>query len=232
MSRQINYKLNSIPGSLYSNPKTSPQSPVETAEPFGREFRVERLVATTNPRSSALSPQPSDPKALDVAQICADLLRSGILVRFRAPGDSMYPSIRNGDVITVMPIETASITIGDIILYRHKSGVTAHRVIRIAKKAIHPYQNSAPKSQTSDLSPQSSGFTPQTSDLRPQSYFILRGDAALVFDDPVSADHILGKVTLVEREDRRIDPYSFRAKICFKARRMVARLRRFLFFQT
>jgi len=142
------------------------------------------------------------------------MLRKGHQVKFSAPGDSMYPTICDGDIVTVMPIETGSISIGDILLYRHRSGVTAHRVTRIAKSGADHSQHSA--------------HTPQSSDLSPQHLFFFRGDAALVFDDPVSADHILGKVTLVEREGRRIDPYSFTAKIRFKARRLAARLNRLL----
>jgi hypothetical protein len=143
-----------------------------------------------------------------------ELLRKGHHVKFRAPGDSMYPTICDGDIVTVMPIETGSISIGDILLYRHKSGVTAHRVIRLAKGGTNHSQYSTP--------------VPHSSDPCPHYVFFLRGDAALVFDDPVSADHILGKVTLVEREGRRIDPYSFTAKIRFKARRLAARLNRLL----
>jgi signal peptidase I len=145
-------------------------------------------------------------------EMIEEILKQDHSIRFRAPGDSMYPTICDGDVITVMPIETASIIIGDIILYRHKSGVIAHRVMRIIKR-------SAPK----DSQNRSSSETLQ---------FILRGDAALVFDDPVSADHILGKVTLVEREGRHINPYSFKATICFKARRLATRLKRTILFQT
>ena len=192
MSRQINYKLNSIPGSLYSNPKTSPQSPVDTAE----------LVATTSPQSSALSPQPSDPKAFDVAQICADLLRSGILVRFRAPGDSMYPTICDCDLITVEPMEPSDIIVGDIILYCHKNGVVAHRVINIE--------------------------APQSSVLSSQHFFTVRGDAAINLDSPVFSEQILGKVVSIERNGRRIDPYNFRIKLLYKARRLAARLKRLL----
>lgn len=150
--------------------------------------------------------------------LISNLLADGHDVKFRAPGDSMYPAICDGDVITVMPIEPATITIGDIILYRHKSGVVAHRVIRMAKRDVPDFQPSAPR--------------PRPSVLSSQSYFMLRGDAAVVFDEPVSVDQILGKVALVEREGRRIDPYSFRATICFKARRMAARLKRSILFQT
>ena len=193
MSRQINYKQNSTPGSLYNNPKTSPQSPVDTAE----------LVATTSPQSSALSPQPSDPKALDVAQICDDLLRSGILVRFRAPGDSMYPTICDCDLITVEPMEPSDIKVSDIILYRHENGVVAHRVINIE--------------------------APESSTLSPQHFFTVRGDAAINYDAPVSSEQILGKVVSIERNGRRIDPYNFRVKLLYKARRLAARLKRLLF---
>jgi len=167
---------------------------------------------------SALSPQSFDLSSHNFEKICSELLRNGHNVKFRAPGDSMYPTICDGDVITVMPIETAAITIGDIILYRHKAGVAAHRVIRMAKRDVPDFQPPA--------------LEPRPSVLSPQSCFILRGDAAVVFDDPVRADQILGKVTLVERECRRIDPYSFRATVCFKARRIAARLKRSILFQT
>jgi signal peptidase I len=147
-----------------------------------------------------------------------EILKQGHSIRFRAPGDSMYPTIRNGDVITVTPLGASSVTNGDIILYQHRSGVAAHRVMRIIKRSE---ENS--RSALKDPQDRSSSET---------LHFFLRGDAALVFDDPVSADHILGKVTLVEREGRRIDPYSFRANICFKARRLATCLKRTILFQT
>lgn len=187
-------------------------------------FRNKRQKGHNKPKElkrsqpSVLSPQSFDLGSHNFEKICTELLREGHSVKFRAPGDSMYPTICDGDVITVRPIETAAITIGDIILYRHKAGVAAHRVIRMAKTNATDFQPSPPKSRPSVLSP--------------QSCFILRGDAAVVFDDPVSADQILGKVTLVEREGRRIDPYSFKATICFNVRRMAARLKRSILFQT
>ncbi len=156
------------------------------------------------------------------SELLEETLNRGHSIRFRAPGDSMYPTIRNGDILTVTPIETASITIGDIILYRHKSGVTAHRVVRThqAKRRDSLSILNTQRSQTS---------APQTQTLSP---LYLRGDAAVVFDDPVSADQILGKVTLVERSGRRINPYTRSAKILFSTRRLASRLRRFVFSQT
>ncbi len=148
--------------------------------------------------------------------IVSDLLRDGIKIKFPAPGDSMYPTIRDGDQITVAPIDVASITIGDVILYRHKSGVAAHRVMDIIERSDENSPGAHKDSQN-----RSSSET---------RLFSLRGDAAVSFDEPVSADQILGKVTIVERRGRRIDPYSLKANTCFKARRLAAHLKKLLFF--
>jgi signal peptidase I len=59
------------------------------------------------------------------------LLRSGLSVRFRAGGQSMHPTIRDGEMITVEPVVPESIHRGDIVLYRSRKGVIAHRIVRI-----------------------------------------------------------------------------------------------------
>lgn len=56
----------------------------------------------------------------------------GMPIRFRACGDSMYPAILNGDVITVVPVSTDEIVHGDILLYRDGDRVLAHRLIGIS----------------------------------------------------------------------------------------------------
>ena len=150
-------------------------------------------------------------------ELISHLLAEGQPVRFSAPGDSMYPTICDGDVITVAPVKTARVETGDIIVYRHKSGVAAHRVLRVIEQSKGPSC-----SASDDLDDRSSCET-----LR----LILRGDAAVVLDDPVAAAQVLGRVTLVERQGRRIYPYSFKAIVCFKARRLASRLKRFIFFQ-
>jgi len=150
--------------------------------------------------------------------LISDLLAEGHAVKFSAPGDSMYPTICDGDIITVAPVQTACVTSGDIILYRHKSGVAAHRVKRIIKRSEEHSRSAFKDSQN-----RCSGETLQ---------LILRGDAAVVYDDPVGVDRILGKVVLVERDGRRINPYSLRAIIRFNARRMAARFKKSFCFQT
>ena len=143
-------------------------------------------------------------------ELISSLLAGGHSVKFRAPGGSMYPTICDGDVITVVPIESASVAVGDIILYRHTSGVAAHRVIHLTKR---------------------DPADPQFSDPAPEMYHILRGDAAVVFDEPVDTGQILGKVTLVERKGRLSNPYSLKTIVCYKARRLIACLKRFIFIR-
>ena len=154
-------------------------------------------------QSSVLSPQSSDANSLNFEQVCNELLREGHRIKFKAPGDSMYPTICDGDLVTVQPIKPSNVIVGDIILYRHKSGVVAHRVLNTQ--------------------------VPQSSVLSTQYFFTLRGDAAIVLDNPVGAHQILGKVISIERNCHRINPYSFRVKFLYKARRLVSRLKRLFF---
>jgi signal peptidase I len=56
-------------------------------------------------------------------------LTTGRMVRFRAEGESMYPTIRDGDVITVAAVSTHDIVRGDLLLCRHARHVLAHRVV-------------------------------------------------------------------------------------------------------
>ncbi len=147
-------------------------------------------------------------------ELIANLLTDGNKIKFRAPGNSMYPTVCDGDVVTVMPIDTASITIGDIILYRHRSGVTAHRVMRILKR--------------SEKNSRSALQGPQDRSLSETLEFVFRGDAAINDDAPVSSEQILGKVVSIERNGRRIDPYCLRIKLHCKTRRFGSRIKRLL----
>jgi signal peptidase I len=114
----------------------------------------------------------------------------------------MYPTICDGDLITVEPIKPSDVIVGEIILYRHENVVVAHRVVNIQAP-----QSSAPSTQ---------------------HLFLLIGDAAINDDDPVRGDQILGKVVSIERNGRRHDPYCLRIKLLYKARRVVAHLKRLL----
>ena len=172
---------------------------------------IEKNPTCTNNKSLKKSKSNSDRLFIETSSA---LLRKGHHVKFRAPGDSMYPTICDGDIVSVTPIETGSITIGDIILYRHRSGVTAHRVMRILKRSE---KNSCSALQG-----------PQDRSLSETLEFVFRGDAAINNDAPVSSEQILGKVVSIERNGRRIDPYCLRIKLHCKIRRFGSRIKRLL----
>lgn len=130
--------------------------------------------------------------------LSTELLGRGKRVRFRAPGRSMYPTIRENEAITVKPLKPQDVKVGDIILYRSGKSVVAHRVIRIEK---------------------GKGDT-----LR----FILREDTLGTLDQPVEAEQILGKVVSVEREGRNIDLYSKRVKMRLFAHTLASRFKRWV----
>ena len=62
------------------------------------------------------------------------LLAAGHPARFRASGDSMYPSIRSGDFLNIVPCAPSELRRGDIVLAAMKRGLTAHRIVRIIER--------------------------------------------------------------------------------------------------
>jgi len=63
------------------------------------------------------------------AEVCTDLLRQGFSVTFRAPGWSMHPTIRDGEVITAEPVAPGRLKWGEIVLYRAGEALLAHRFV-------------------------------------------------------------------------------------------------------
>jgi signal peptidase I len=69
---------------------------------------------------------------MNFTRVLADLLASGKTVRFTAPGHSMHPVIRHGDVLLVTPPDRP-VQVGDILLYRDAAGrPVAHRLVGFA----------------------------------------------------------------------------------------------------
>jgi signal peptidase I len=66
--------------------------------------------------------------------LSTELLQSGYGVRFRPIGQSMHPTIRDGETVTVEPVRATAIKRGDILLYQTARGLIAHRVVAILKK--------------------------------------------------------------------------------------------------
>ena len=110
----------------------------------------------------------------------------------------MYPTIRDGETITVVYVSPLEVRRGDIVFYRCNGNVFAHRVVGI-------------ENQEEDA-------------LR----FILRGDALGSPDEYVANHQILGKVVSVERGGYSVDPYALRAEALRRVRIFGSRLKRLL----
>ncbi len=130
------------------------------------------------------------------SQLSADLLRQGYRVRFRATGESMHPTIRAGETVTVEPVARGDVRFADIILYRSGEALVAHRV---------------------------AGRGAPAAEVRT---FLVRGDAADGYDVPVEEGQVLGRVVTVERGGRSIPLDSWRGKICHLLRVLAYRLKR------
>ena len=133
--------------------------------------------------------------------LTTELLSQGTTVRFRPSGRSMYPSIREGELVTVEPVVASDVTLGDIVLYRSERGVIAHRVVGTSP------------TQSSVLSPQ----------------YFLKGDASLSCDQPIEAHQILGRVIRVQRNGRSITLATRGAKLWHKARRLASGLKGWIY---
>jgi signal peptidase I len=124
-----------------------------------------------------------------------ELLGLGHRVRFRPAGNSMHPTIRDGETVTVEPVEAAEVRLGDIILHVAGRGLTAHRVVRIEERSRHGLR------------------------------FILRGDAMNTCDAPVRPDQVLGRIVSVERRGRSIKVTGRKAKLARAARERASRIK-------
>ena len=80
--------------------------------------------------------------SVDAAEVIADLLARGHSVRFRASGHSMHPIIRSDDYLLVVP--APAIARGDVVLVRAERGLTAHRVMSVAKDVVITRGDNAP----------------------------------------------------------------------------------------
>jgi hypothetical protein len=158
--------------------------------------QAHKAIDTVKEANSALSARTSSPGFCHFGNLSVELLSLGLGVRFRAPGTSMHPTIRHGDLITVEPVAPANLRRGDIILYRLRTVFIAHRLVNIEEK-------------------NGCGLS-----------FIVRGDASITCDAPVKSAQVLGKVVCLERDCRRIDPYSLKVRLWSMLYLWLARLKR------
>lgn len=111
----------------------------------------------------------------DLLELSKDIFRKGKSIRFQAKGWSMRPFIRDGDFITVSPIENSSIKTGDVVFYlTTENKVIVHRVIKKYKK-----------------------------DKDKRIIMFIKGDATFSSPEKVEMQNVLGKVVAVERNGRK-----------------------------
>lgn len=66
----------------------------------------------------------------DLLALSADVLAQGGLFRFQACGGSMRPAIQDGDLLTLAPVSSDALAVGDVVLYRDDSDrPVVHRLI-------------------------------------------------------------------------------------------------------
>ena len=110
-----------------------------------------------------------------MAELSTQILGRGGSSRFQAHGASMAPLIRDGDTLTVAPVEAAALRVGDVVLYRAGDDrLAAHRIVARRLEGDR---------------------------LR----WVIRGDAAKGPGDVVAAEQVLGRVVRVQRGDWYLD---------------------------
>lgn len=112
---------------------------------------------------------------------CISMLREGKSVCLNASGGSMYPFVKDCDIIKVAPVNENDIKIGDIIsvdvdnIPKGKVWFYAHRLIKIVK-----YND--------------------------EKLYVTKGDASKTgFDKPVGFKRIVGEVVEIERGSLKIN---------------------------
>jgi len=109
---------------------------------------------------------------VDLLALSKDILKRGKSIRFQARGWSMRPFIRDGDIITISPVEDSALKTGDVVLYLGAGNrIIVHRIINKYKK-------------------------------EGRITLLVKGDAAFGSAEKVEAQNVLGKVTAIDRNGR------------------------------
>jgi len=122
-------------------------------------------------KHSSQSPEcPPHPEA--ATGLFEDLLNGGSRLRVRVTGRSMWPLVRDGDVVTIEKALPSSLRVGDLVFFVNAEGSPVlHRLIR--------------KRCAADG----------------RMVFQTKGDALLSKDAPVPENRVLGKVCRIEQKN-------------------------------
>ena len=126
-----------------------------------------------------------------VTDLGFSLLAEGTILKIKANGYSMYPSIKPGTTIFIEPLEDYSDLLpGEIIAWKRESGFVVHRFLRTE------YSGN-------------------------EVYYYTRGDSCRFEDKPFTSNQIAGKVIRIDNENDEIKEGSqLICKPCYIINRM------------
>jgi signal peptidase I len=106
----------------------------------------------------------------EAAGLFQDILERGLSLRVKATGRSMMPFLMGGEILTIKKVSSASLKRGDLLFFRNPHGYPV--LHRVIRKKLD------------------------------KNVFIFhtKGDALGQFDEPVTDNHVLGKVSTIERK--------------------------------
>ena len=142
------------------------------------------------PPESSSATGPASPTSL-----FAELIARGSHVTLRARGGSMWPALRDGDVLTIAPLDRPPAR-GEVVAALCGGALTVHRFLRFEQAQ-----------QLLARSPEQAQPVPARSPERGRpaaALAILRGDALLREDRPLNSAALIGRVVRVRRGAREI----------------------------
>jgi signal peptidase I len=118
---------------------------------------------------------------------------------FKVEGRSMHPTMINGEIVHVGRFDIKTTKPGDILLFKYGEVLAVHRLITLS-----------------------------TNTGGEDSLLITAGDGLLIYDAPIKAGDVLGKVEFIERNGRLISVGSLKYRVIgiirvFLAKRPIVR---------
>jgi signal peptidase I len=123
------------------------------------------------------------------------LLAEGTILKIKANGYSMYPSIKPGTTIFIEPLEDYSDLLpGEIIAWKRESGFVVHRFLRTEYRGN-------------------------------EVYYYTRGDSCRFEDKPFTSNQIAGKVIRTEnRMGKKTEVEKLISKPCYFTNRIIVKV--------
>jgi signal peptidase I len=115
---------------------------------------------------------------MQVNQVTIDVVRRVVnkkgSIILPAQGKSMFPFIQQGDICHFEGCDPITFKKGDIILF----------TMGFNRLVAHRFIKKISKDN--------------------QTYYLFKGDTNLLFDEPITQDHIIGKMTMIERKNKAV----------------------------